>query len=237
LIYQSAFYFLLLTSFILSACSNGGTDTNIQVAFALTQTTDVLSAPELDNDKVSSGESPDNSDQTGNRANFSISELADGRYELHISGGYETNPVDGGRPVNLIAGGLNIEPQVFRDAFSNVTPEEQGHLNEETARRNKAILLEALGPYGITNELLDRVSNYYRYRPDKGETWPVTPAAAYAEVQDGNISFFITQPGSGYNTVPAVSIPGVSDVNIFVTIAYDTDLATNGQLAAVSVEN
>jgi len=43
-----------------------------------------------------------------------------------FSSGYETVPVDHGRPVVLIAAALNVPPEIFRDAFSSVTPAPAG---------------------------------------------------------------------------------------------------------------
>jgi hypothetical protein len=39
-----------------------------------------------------------------------------------ITGGYATDPRDNGRPVRLVAGALGVPPDVFREAFSHVTP-------------------------------------------------------------------------------------------------------------------
>ncbi|MEQ1843928.1 MAG: hypothetical protein ABL994_26285 [Verrucomicrobiales bacterium] len=35
--------------------------------------------------------------------------------------------------------------------------------------------MSALGKYGITNERLDTVSNFYRYPPGRGDLWKTTP--------------------------------------------------------------
>ncbi|MBW7459054.1 hypothetical protein K0U00_33890, partial [Paenibacillus sepulcri] len=82
-----------------------------------------------------------------------------------ISGGFDTDPVDHGRPVVLIAAALGVPTEVFREAFSGVTPAGAGSggPTAEEAQQNKAALLKVLGSYGITNERLDEVSNYYRY--------------------------------------------------------------------------
>ena len=47
--------------------------------------------------------------------------------------------------------------------------------------------MDALGKYGIINDQLDKVSNYYRYQRSKGEMWPTNPAVAYALGKDGKI--------------------------------------------------
>src|SRR5580700_3035865 len=74
------------------------------------------------------------------------------RVSVVFSGGHETDPRDGGRPVGLIAAALGVKPEVFRDAFSHIHPAAPnvGPTGDE-ARKNKAALMEALGKYGITN--------------------------------------------------------------------------------------
>ena len=44
------------------------------------------------------------------------------RIELNFTGGYDTDPRDHGRPVVLVAAGLGVAPEVFREAFSHVHP-------------------------------------------------------------------------------------------------------------------
>src|SRR5437588_6288417 len=90
------------------------------------------------------------------------------RVPVTFTGGHEIDPRDHGRPVALIAAALGVKPEIFRDAFSRVTPAKNGKPTGDEARRNKEILMKALGPHGITNERLDEVSNYYRYQPQKG---------------------------------------------------------------------
>ena len=43
-----------------------------------------------------------------------------------IASGLETDPVDNGRPVVLIAAALGVPTEVFREAFSGVTPSTDG---------------------------------------------------------------------------------------------------------------
>ena len=162
--------------------------------------------------------------------------IEDGEYEITFSGGFETVQEDGGRPVNLIGAALGVSSEVFRDAFSNVTPEDNGHLNPETAQANKAILLGALESYGVTNDWLDTVTNYYRYRADYGQMWPTANASATAIVEDGVMTVVITNAGSGYNTVPTLSIDGESDLDIDVTMSYGSDLATNGHISSIEIQ-
>src|SRR5471032_680463 len=79
-----------------------------------------------------------------------------------FSGGYETVGQDRGRPVVLIAAALNVPPEVFRKAFSNVKPAPAGQQPEPgQVNKNKEALLRSLAPYKITNDRLDTVSNYY----------------------------------------------------------------------------
>jgi hypothetical protein len=151
-------------------------------------------------------------------------------------GGYETNPVDRGRPVALIAAALGVETEVFRQAFSGVTPAHGRGPSEAEAQVNKKVLLDALGKHGITNERLDEVSNYYRYQPQSGELWQHTPATATATVSDGKVvSVKITHPGAGYMTPPTVVVTGHPDVKIEPAIEFTQDLKTNGRLASLTV--
>ena len=110
------------------------------------------------------------------------------RVPVVFSGGHETDPRDRGRPVVLIAAALGVPADVFREAFSHVRPAPAGTAPDpRQVRDNKAALLDALGPYGITNERLDTVSDYYRYVRRRGKLWPTKPASAYALVRDGKI--------------------------------------------------
>jgi len=126
------------------------------------------------------------------------------RVPVTFSGGHETDPRDRGRPVVLIAAALGVPAQVFRDAFSHVRPAPAGtRPSGQQVRKNKESLLTTLGPYGVTNDRLDEVSNYYRYVRSRGEMWPTKPAAAYAEVEQGKIvRFVIIKAGAGYSSPP-----------------------------------
>ena len=87
-----------------------------------------------------------------------LAELPKGvsRVPVEFSGGHETDPRDGGRPVVLIAAALGVAPEVFRDAFSQVRPARGGREPEPAqVRQNKSVLMKALGKHGITNEKLD----------------------------------------------------------------------------------
>jgi hypothetical protein len=160
------------------------------------------------------------------------------RIKLEFSGGHDTNPVDRGRPVNLVAGALGVPPEVFRDAFSRVKPAPAGQEpNPEQVRANKSALMATLSPYGITNERLDTVSGRYRYRRDKGELWPVEPAVAMALVENHKVvGFHLISGGYGYSSPPTISIPGYRDVAATVELSYSNDFAKNGAISAIKLK-
>ncbi len=134
-----------------------------------------------------------------------VNNVSTSEYQVVVSGGYETDPRDNGRPVVLIASMLGVSPEVFREAFSHVQPAGAGMTpSTEHARMNKELLMSVLAPYGITNDYLDTVSNYYRYNGSAGETWRHTPAVIKAVVTDGVVTGFeIVNPGSGYTSAPS----------------------------------
>lgn len=155
-----------------------------------------------------------------------------------ISGGFSTDPQDKGRPVVLIAAALGVPTEVFREAFSGVTPAglDRGPTDDE-AQRNKAALLKVLAPYGITNERLDEVSNYYRYNGRNGGTWPKTQATAAVNVTDGVVTgVTITNPGSGYSSNPTITVMGPNGkITVTATLSYTKDFTTNGSISAISI--
>ncbi|MEO2013388.1 MAG: thermonuclease family protein [Fuerstiella sp.] len=119
-------------------------------------------------------------------------------------GGYDTDPRDHGRPVSLIAAALGVESDVFRQAFSGVNPSSMGAPSPMLARTNKKVLMDALSKYGVSNERLDQVSNYYRYNRSAGKTWQRSPATATAVIKDGKVAgITITNPGAGYTVAPS----------------------------------
>lgn len=152
-----------------------------------------------------------------------------------ITGGYDTDPRDGGRPVVLIASALGVPPEVFREAFSHVKPAPAGQEPDPAqVNLNKDALLRVLGPYGITNDTLDTVSNHYRFNGSAGETWPRTPATATAIVTNGVVTgVTITNAGSGYTSTPTIVLAGGGAAT--ATIAYTTDFNTNGSLTAITL--
>src|SRR5262245_21010326 len=106
------------------------------------------------------------------------------------------------------AAALGVKPEVFREAFSGVKPAKDGKPTKEEAERIKEALMKVLQPYGVTNELLDEVSDYYRYKPGKG-LWKTTPAKAYAVIESGKVKrVVVTDPGSGYSNPPRATFEG-----------------------------
>jgi hypothetical protein len=155
---------------------------------------------------------------------------------ITISGGHETDARDGGRPVVLVAAALGVPTEVFRTAFSGVTPSRTGGPTEAEAQANKAALLRVLAPYGITNERLDAVSNYYRYLGSAGQMWTTTLATATATVVNGRVTgITITNPGAGYSSTPTVTVTGAGSVTATATVTYTTDFATNGSISAITI--
>ena len=155
---------------------------------------------------------------------------------LTFSGGHDTDPRDHGRPVVLVAGGLGVTPEVFREAFSGVTPSRNGPPSGAQARKNKEALLKVLGPHGITNERLDEVSDYYRYRRERGEMWPTKPAKGHAVVENGQIKqIVITDGGSGYSSPPTVTVTGLKSAKLTAELSFGKDLKKNGAISAVKV--
>jgi hypothetical protein len=155
---------------------------------------------------------------------------------LTFSGGHEIGKGDHGRPVVLIAAALGVKPEVFREAFSGVTPAKGGKPSKELAQRNKAALMKVLAPHGVTNERLDEVSDYYRYRPQRGERWRTRPAKGYALVEDGEVKrVVVTEPGSGYSSPPEVKAKGMPDVRLEATLGFSKVLEKNGAVTSVKV--
>jgi hypothetical protein len=105
-------------------------------------------------------------------------------------------------------------------------------------RKNKEALLGALSRYGVTNERLDTVSDYYRYVRSRGELWPTKSAAAYAVVENGKIvRFVVTDGGSGYSSPPKVTVPGFEDVAAKVKLSFGKEFETNGSIATITLSS
>lgn len=92
------------------------------------------------------------------------------------------------------------------------------------------------GAHGITNDRLDEVSNFYRYRPEDGELWRHAPARAKAIIEDGRVTGFrITSSGSGYTTPPRVTVAGHEDLRVEATLGFSTDLRENGRVTELKI--
>jgi hypothetical protein len=155
-----------------------------------------------------------------------------------FSDGHETEPVDHGRPVVLVANALGVKPEVFREAFSHVHPAGPGRggPTDAEARRNKAALMKVLGPLGVTDQRLNEVSNFYRYPPGRGHIWKNKPATANALVKDGAIiGYEITEGGFGYTTAPTVSVPNFPNAVAKVEITFGKDMQTNGAVKGITI--
>ncbi len=157
--------------------------------------------------------------------------------KVKFTRGYRTAKKDNGRPVKLIAGALGVSAKVFRDAFSKVTPTPDGSDPDPSqAQANKQILLDALGPYGVTNERLDEVSDYYRYFGTDGAQWPRTKAKARVKIRNGKVvRITIKKAGSGYSATPKVTVRGYPNVKVKAKVAYGTDFSANGQIVRLKV--
>lgn len=150
--------------------------------------------------------------------------------------GYQTDSRDGGRPIVLIAAALGVPDQVFRDAFSQVRPARDGQPSPERVRENKAVLMAALGKHGITNDRLDEVSNYYRYRPQDGELWTHRPAKAEAVIVDNKVTEIkLLDAGAGYSSTPQIEVVGYPDAKVSAAVEYGTDLKTNGRVKSLTI--
>ena len=154
-----------------------------------------------------------------------------------IEGGHETVAIDRGRPVVLIAGGLGVPSQVFRNAFSHVTPAADGREPDpQQVQQNKQALLNVLVKYGVTNELLDRVSDCYRYRPGRGNLWRNKPAVLEAVANNGVITGFkIVDAGAGYSSPPTITVGGHRELKTKVTLLFSKDLTTNGSISKIEI--
>ena len=171
-----------------------------------------------------------------------LSPLAAGERRLAIvfSEGHDTDHRDHGRPVKLIAAALKVPDEVFRETFTHVHPAGPGSggPTDAEARQNKAALLKGLSPYGVTDDRINTVSNYYRYmKRQRDDLWQHRNAVAFAVVGTDNkiIRFDLVDPGAGYTTPPNVAIEGLPDVTTTARLEFGTDLATNGSIESISV--
>jgi len=160
------------------------------------------------------------------------------RVAVTFDGGHDTDRRDHGRPVRLIAAALGVPSDVFRETFTHVRPAGpgQGGPTDAEARKNKAALMAGLSKYGVTNDRLDEVSNYYRYARNRDGLWRHREAVAFAVVRGGAVvRFDILDAGAGYTMPPAVTVDGFPDLSVTATLTYGTDLATNGSIDRLAV--
>ena len=167
---------------------------------------------------------------------ISPAHAAETKIPVKFSGGHDLGKNDYGRPCTLMAAALGVKPDEFRKAFSGVTPARGRGPTGAEARRNKEALMKVLAPLGVTNERMDEVANYYRFRPQNGELWPTKPAKADAIAKDGKITkIVVTDPGSGYCSPPNATIKGFENVRLEAKIKYDKDLKKNGGIESVEL--
>ena len=96
--------------------------------------------------------------------------------------------------------------------------------------------MKVLGPHQVTNDRLDEVSNYYRYRPQEDELWPTQEAQAYAMVECGEIKkLVVTRGGSGYSSPPKATVKGFEKVKLQTKLKFGKALNKNGSVVAVEV--
>jgi hypothetical protein len=158
-------------------------------------------------------------------------------FPVTITGGHDIGRDDLGRSCTLIAAALGVKTEVFREAFGGVIPSRGRSPSEDETKRNKEALMRVLAPHGVTNERLDEVSNYYRYRPQNGELWRHKDAKAHAVVEDGRVKRIeVTDSGAGYSTPPKVTIKGMDGVELVVTLLFDKDLKKNGSIKSIEVK-
>ncbi len=86
----------------------------------------------------------------------------------------------------------------------------------------------------VTNERMDEVADYYRFRPERGELWPTRKAQAEAVTVDGKVErIVVTDPGSGYSSAPRVTVRGFEKEKLIARLGYSTDLKKNGIIVGV----
>jgi hypothetical protein len=156
---------------------------------------------------------------------------------VSFTGGHDIGPNDFGRPCNLIAAAIGVRTEVFREAFSGVTPARGHGPTGDEARRNKEALMKVLGPRGVTNDRLDEVSNFYRYRPQSTELWRHREAKAHAVEENGTVKkVVVTDPGFGYSSPPKAQVKGLDGIELVVKLHVDRDLKKNGSIETIEVK-
>jgi hypothetical protein len=165
-----------------------------------------------------------------------IASAAETKVPVTFSGGHEIAKSDFGRPIPLMAAALGVKPEVFREAFSGVTPAKGRGPSGDEARKNKQALMKVLSPHGVTNERMDEVANYYRFRPQNNELWPTVAAKAEAIIENGKIKkIVVTEPGAGYCSPPDMKVEGFPNADLKATLKFSKDLKKNGGIEAIEV--
>lgn len=163
------------------------------------------------------------------------SQSAEQTLPLVFTGGHDTDPRDGGRPVILVASALKVPADTFRKVFTGVHPSRSGPPSGDQARQNKQVLMAGLAPLGVTNDRLDEVSNYYRYQPQNGQLWKHVDAAGVAVLKNGAVTAIrITNPGAGYSSIPTVTV-AKNPVKLQASVAFTDDLSTNGSIDKIAI--
>ena len=128
---------------------------------------------------------------------------------------------------------------VFRETFSHVHPAGPGSggPTDAEARQNKAALMKGLSPYGVTDDRINTVSNYYRYmKRNHDDLWQHREAVAFAVVNaDGKVvRFDLPDSGAGYTTPPKVTIAELPGITVIAKLKFGTDLTTNGSIESLT---
>lgn len=164
-----------------------------------------------------------------------IARAGEQQLPLQFAGGHDLARHDYGRPCALMAAALGVTTDQFRQAFSGVKPARGREPSDEERRRNKEALMSVLSPLGVTNERMDEVANFYRFRPQNGELWPHREAVGYAVVDRSVVKrLVITDGGFGYNTPPTVTICEMPAVRLEAKLSFDKDMRKNGAVASVT---
>jgi hypothetical protein len=50
------------------------------------------------------------------------------------------------------------------------------------------------------------------------------------------VTFTITNPGSGYNSPPKVSVAGMADLKVTATLAFGVDFSKNGSIKEITTK-
>ena len=97
-----------------------------------------------------------------------------------FSGGHEIGRNDFGRPVVLIAAALNVKPEIFREAFSGVTPAKGKGPTGEEARRLLSASAWTMADY---QRVIARDRNYAKPAWTAALTWPEVEKKPLLELQ------------------------------------------------------